>query len=166
MRMHTHKWVRTAHSGCCSLFIHSCWGLHAWLGIASFFSPLSPALPFPKELVDHKPTTLIVQHTGLIQTKGTASLSHISAFLRHQQTMNCFPLTAYCCFTYLWNHSTLLRISLRATLLQRLGFVYIWEYCSVFWGLEWGSGCVRTRMDKLQQFLELRTKFTENLKVH
>lgn len=38
--------VRTLHSGCCPLFIHSCGGLHAWLGTASFFSPLSfPAIP-------------------------------------------------------------------------------------------------------------------------
>lgn len=97
--IHTHKCIRMEHSGCCSLFIHSCGGLHAWLGTASFFSPLSPSLPFPEGPTDHKPTTLIVQHTGFIQTKGTASVSHISASLRQQHTLNYNPLTAYyCCF--------------------------------------------------------------------
>lgn len=49
-------------------FIHSCGGLQAWLGTASFFNPLSPSLPFPKGLIHHKPTTPIVQHTGFIQS--------------------------------------------------------------------------------------------------
>lgn len=97
---HAHKWVCAAHSGCCSLFIHSYIGLHAWLGTASFFSPLSPSLPFPEGLVHHKPTTLIVQHTGFIQAKGTASLSHISAPLRHQQSLNYFPQTVVALCSY------------------------------------------------------------------
>lgn len=47
---HTLKRMPTEHSGCCSLFIHSCGGLDVWLGTASFFSPLSPSLPFPEGL--------------------------------------------------------------------------------------------------------------------
>lgn len=85
MCMRTVRYVPAEHSGFCSLFIHSCGGLHVWLGTASFFSPLSPFLPFPEGLVDHKSTTLIVQHTGFIQTKGTASLNRILGYLRHQQ---------------------------------------------------------------------------------
>lgn len=56
-----------------------------------FSAHFSPSLPFPEGLVDHKPTTLIVQHTGFIQAKGKASLNtfqppcvtgrHSSAFL-------------------------------------------------------------------------------------
>lgn len=100
MRMHTLKYVPTEHSGFCSLFIHSCGGLHVWLGTASFFSPLSPSLPFPEGLVDHKSTSLIVQYTGFIETKGTASLNHILGFLRHHQeaALPCSPLTENLCF--------------------------------------------------------------------
>lgn len=57
------------------------------------------SLPFPEGLIGHKPTTLFVQHTGFIQTKGTASPSRISALLRHQQTRNCItPNEHHCCF--------------------------------------------------------------------
>lgn len=80
-------------------FIHSCGGLHVWLGTASFFNPLAPSLPFPEGLVNHKSTTLIVQHSGFIQTKGTPPLDHISAFLRQCHWLNCsLPTEHYCCF--------------------------------------------------------------------
>jgi len=42
--LQTRACTHTAHSGSCSLFIHSCGGLQAWPGTASFFSPLSPSL--------------------------------------------------------------------------------------------------------------------------
>lgn len=77
-----HQYMLMAHRACCSLFIHLCGGLYAWRSTASFFSLLSPSLPLPKEIVDHKPTTVIVQHTDFIQTKGTASVNHITQTLK------------------------------------------------------------------------------------
>lgn len=94
--------MHTNHSSCCSLFIHS------FIHVAGFMFGLvqhhSSAHSLPhchplRGLVDRKSTTLIVQHSGFIQTKGTPPLEHISAFLRQWLSPNCSLLTeCYCCF--------------------------------------------------------------------
>lgn len=43
----------------------------------------SPSLPFPEGPIDHRPTALMLQHTGFIQTNATTALSCTSASLRH-----------------------------------------------------------------------------------
>lgn len=98
---HTHKNSYThTHDAQWLLFIvHSYGGLHpgSVRRHSSAHSPFSfPDAPLG-DFLDHKPTTLIAQHTDFIQSKGR--LRHITAFLRHQQTLNCICLTEYyCCF--------------------------------------------------------------------
>lgn len=88
VRMHSTQWLLfIVHS---FTYRASCL---AWYSII-----LQPTLSFPAiSPRDSSTTTLIVQHTGFIQTEGTASMNRISAFLRHKQTVSCSPLTEDCC---------------------------------------------------------------------
>lgn len=91
----------TSHSACCPLFIHSWGGLQAWYSVI-----LQPTLSSTHSLPPPQGTlgpraqkaTVIVKHTGLIQSTGAASPRHVRRTCITSRQSASPSLNSYCCY--------------------------------------------------------------------